>query len=289
MIIPAYMVKDYFDFCVERHSIYVRRFEHNDPWPWTDDEVLQTYKFTNVFRELDTGTIYCRKYIREPYAEHPELFFNIVLYRYHNRIETQRYLGHFIEDYNPNRVVDKVKKYRDVGNTVFTGAYMITSHLGSSDKTEGMFGNALGDIWYRRRELEPQPGDSLQDAFNRLNGNAIGMGPFNTYEIITDLRWTRYLCDAADIYDWANPGPGAKRGIARIINNNDATTKGMKSDDYLYVMRYLVNVQRSNLPGWFPPMEMRDIEHSLCEFDKYMRVKCGEGRPRGKFKPPHLR
>jgi hypothetical protein len=36
---------------------------------------------------------------------------------------------------------------------------------------------------------------------------------------------------------------------------------------------------------WMPSVEMRDIEHSLCEFDKYERVRLGEGRPRMKYKP----
>jgi hypothetical protein len=34
---------------------------------------------------------------------------------------------------------------------------------------------------------------------------------------------------------------------------------------------------------------MREIEHSLCEFDKYMRVKRGEGRPRSKYQPRRLK
>jgi len=34
--------------------------------------------------------------------------------------------------------------------------------------------------------------------------------------------------------------------------------------------------------GW-PEWEMRDVEHTLCEFDKYERVRLGEGRPRGVF------
>jgi hypothetical protein len=28
---------------------------------------------------------------------------------------------------------------------------------------------------------------------------------------------------------------------------------------------------------------MRGIEHSLCELDKYRRVKNGEGKPRAKY------
>ena len=32
------------------------------------------------------------------------------------------------------------------------------------------------------------------------------------------------------------------------------------------------------------PVEMRDVEHTLCEFDKYERVRNGEGRPRGVYR-----
>jgi hypothetical protein len=30
---------------------------------------------------------------------------------------------------------------------------------------------------------------------------------------------------------------------------------------------------------------MRDIEHCLCEFDKYERVRLGQGKPRAQYKP----
>lgn len=291
MNIPAFMVKEFFDFCVERHSIYVRRFVHQDPWPWTADPILKQYKFTNIFRELDTGTIYCRKFIREPYAEHTELFFNIGLYRLHNRVETQRFLGNFIEEYNKKRVVEKVRQYRDVGNTVFTGAYMITSQIDRSqpDKIGQIFGTAAGYLWEHRRELEPQPGDSLEIAFDRLHGHSPGMGAFNAYELVTDLRHTRYLENAPDIMTWANTGPGAKRGIHRIVTGEAKPKKSLKPEQYLQVMLYLLEVSKRHVPKWFPIMEMRDIEHSLCEFYKYIKAKRGEGRLRGKFTPPHLR
>ena len=32
-------------------------------------------------------------------------------------------------------------------------------------------------------------------------------------------------------------------------------------------------------------VDMRCIEHSLCEWDKYERVRLDQGRPRSKFKP----
>ena len=35
----------------------------------------------------------------------------------------------------------------------------------------------------------------------------------------------------------------------------------------------------------FPAWDMRTVEHTLCEFDKYERVRTGEGRPRQVFRP----
>jgi hypothetical protein len=29
---------------------------------------------------------------------------------------------------------------------------------------------------------------------------------------------------------------------------------------------------------------MREVEHTLCEFDKYERVRTGEGKPRGVYR-----
>jgi hypothetical protein len=41
------------------------------------------------------------------------------------------------------------------------------------------------------------------------------------------------------------------------------------------------------IPGKVP-LEMRDVEHSLCEVDKYQRALNHEGRPKSIYKPePH--
>ena len=48
-------VQAFFDFCKERESIRVRK-EGGEPWPWTEDPILQRGRFLNVFREDDRGT-----------------------------------------------------------------------------------------------------------------------------------------------------------------------------------------------------------------------------------------
>lgn len=276
----------------ERHAIYLRR-KAGMPWPWSDDPIFQRYKFTNVFRELDAGTIWCRERIREPYAMHPELFFNIAAYRRYNLIGTAEELG-FIENYDPKWAMDLMYQRRARGLSIFTGAHMVCGTIRDADgnippdKIIQIFGISFQRLWDIRRDVEPQPGDNLEDAFNRIMKAKIpGYGAFIAYEVITDLRHTIYLHKANDIMKWANPGPGAKRGIRRLYPEYDGLS--LSYSDYVNVMRWLKLHFNANKLEWMPGVEMRDIEHSLCEFDKYERARLGQGRPRQNFIPPHLR
>lgn len=290
----------YLWFIKERHSIYQKRFSGVE-WPWTDDEILQKYKFTNIYRELDAGTVYCRDSIRAPLANSQHLFFNIAAYRRYNLIETHQLLGNFVDYPREMKTwLPKLLKRREKGLKIFTGAHMLCGNIAGDDgvvpptKVEQVFGISLIKLWERREELAPRPDDTLESAFNRLQkANIPGFGDFINYEVITDLRHTRYLKSAPDKMTWANPGPGCKRGACWLLgidfgNNADGKWVDPPSNlDYLQTMRELLGVV--NLQRFMPVMELRDIEHSLCEFDKYMRVLYGRGRPRSTYIPPHLR
>lgn len=317
------MIELFFEFINERHLIYLKR-QRGDKWPWTNDKALREYKFTNIFRELDAGTVWYREHIREPFADHPLLFFNTVVYRAFNLVETGEFLGFLvhpddyvdeeIDHYKPNKIrpwhPDKIeallRRRHEGGTKVFTSAHMLTGTLGGDerkDKVWQVVQAVCNHMWEHMDDYIPQPGDTLQQAFERLT-NAPGHGPFIAYEVITDLRHTRYLKDASDVMTWANPGPGAMRGINRICGlgvgvENELTGKKYPVKrpglDYIEKMQQLLHISKKKYNGerlkamWVPDMEMRDIEHALCEFDKYMRVVTGEGRPRQKFVPPHER
>jgi hypothetical protein len=282
------MEKQFFEFIKERHSIYIRR-TGGDPWPWTKDPILQQYKFTNIFRELDTGTIFCRECIREPYADNEELFFNVAWYRLFNWIPTYQAVG-FVEHWDRAYMEGIVRARRDQKMKIFTGAHMLSGTLGG-DKIHQIVDICIDKLWVNRQNLVPVPSSSLQGAFQRFCSKSPGFGPFIAYEVITDLRWTRYLKDAPDIMTWANPGPGAIRGMTRMMGLpvRGVHIKKLPKEQYISIMQQLLWHSYDCLPDWIPGMEMRDIEHSLCEFDKYERTRLGEGRPRSKFIPPHLR
>ena len=48
-------------------------------------------------------------------------------------------------------------------------------------------------------------------------------------------------------------------------------------------MRELLELSKSNLPSFIPALELREIEHSLCETDKWLRVAAGQGRLRSRY------
>ena len=75
----------------ERHNVYLRRLAGEEK-PWTDDIILQSYFFTNPYRENDKVTIWVKKHIRRRYARHPNLWFMLCVARQLNRPETLQML-----------------------------------------------------------------------------------------------------------------------------------------------------------------------------------------------------
>lgn len=287
----------FFAFCAERHHIWMER-SRGKPFPWTDDPILQKFKFTNIYRELDRGTIFLREHVIEPYPKHCELFFNIAIYRRYNHYPTFESVGYVFNyvGHEKEQIIANIRgRIRD-HKAVYTSAHMLCGMLYKDgkvipDRTDQIWDYAFGMLWDKRREIEPKEGDTLRDAFERcMDARIPAFGPFIWYEVITDLRHTRYLQNAADILSWANPGPGAARGLARITNTfKKGVAVHIPREVQIDLMQMLLTLSSTKLPYWMPEMEMRDIEHSLCEFDKWMRIKNHEGKTRMVFVPPELR
>ena len=112
---------------------------------------------------------------------------------------------------------------------------------------------------------------ALQDMFEWLI-QFHGWGKFLAYETVTDLRHTRYLCNAPDINTWANAGPGAQRGLNRLYKRelNKSHSQSQLLEELLLLNSWVIeNRDTRLLPTW----EARDTEHGLCETDKMLRAK----------------
>lgn len=192
-----------------------------------------------------------------------------------------------------------------------TGAYIISSPPGYS-KLSGILEivrrfNLTSD-WRHWTSNDPAANEcTLEVAWEWLKENDY-FGPFHSYEIVTDLRHTALLDKAPDIMTWANPGPGARRGANRV-NGREKTDHSVSRDGLIEEMQVLLSHSKNpdmwpqyNEPGgWYgpkdvwskdkmwskdswPKWEMREVEHTLCEFDKYERIRTGEGRTRGVYR-----
>ena len=125
---------------------------------------------------------------------------------------------------------------------------------------------------------------SLQTTHRKLSQyRGWGGGGFMSYEVVTDLNYTPVLNNAVDRFSWANAGPGAKRGLNRIWDR--PLTKSMTQEVANEEMKQLNALAAFSVDDHVPvgQVDMRTIEHSLCEWDKYERVRLGQGKPRSKF------
>lgn len=291
----------FFAFARARHRIYLARFIDKAPrFDWTDDELFKLYRFTNVFRELDRTTLWMREHVTNPRRSDPSVLLATVVYRWFNRIETCSAIfektvegggtawDKFLRDFNVDHLRDAILRYVGREGPYVTSAYIIKTPEGYN-KLDGVLENIRRFIAYcdgdpiRHGQLLLEKTRTLRDIWMWLR-LADQIGDFMAYEIVSDLRWTALLENAPDIMTWANPGPGAQRGLNRIMQRG--TDSRSSSSTFLPEMQTLLQLSRNpaNWPADWPQWEMREVEHTLCEFDKYERLRLGEGKVKANFR-----
>lgn len=88
----------YWKFAKNRQDVFFRRLHHCS-FPYTDDLIIQQYKFTNVYRVTDRVSQYLiNEVINKGEQSEQEVFFRIILFKLFNKIETwEHLLKHFGE------------------------------------------------------------------------------------------------------------------------------------------------------------------------------------------------
>jgi hypothetical protein len=286
----------FFDFAEERHRIYLRRVEQGLPAPWTKDPILHKFRFTNVYRELDNVTVWFRENVRDKYdaVGREVVTLATVVFRLFNRnltgeaiFKTQTLSGEtpfeqFLRTGDAMSMRPSIVAHCGRG-PYCTGAYIINSPNGM-DKLTGVL-TMIQWVYDRRHEFleEIQRVGTLEHAWEQFR-KVNHIADFTSYELVTDLRYTNLLRNAPDIETWANPGPGAMRGLNRL--HGRPIDKNQRKHLFVCEMRdVLREAHEGSWPAYWPRWEMREVEHTLCEYDKYLRTKNGEGRPRGVY--PH--
>lgn len=277
----------------EREATRIRK-AGGAPGPWTDDPIIAKYRFCNVRREDDSVTVWIRQNIREPFADHPDLWFMLAISRWINWPDTMAELmkagcGAWPGDvrFTPAIMALIMNRRQARGEKIFTGAYTINapSTKGAS-KIDYVTGTVLGAVW--RGERRPHIEDLLAASIPMPSLRGIhmalskyqGWGAFMTYQVVVDLRFTRYLQNAGDVATWAAAGPGTIRGLNRIHNRR--VDFPLDQGRALQEIRTLFATIRDETGV---NMDFSDVPNILCETDKYCRVMNGEGAPRALYHP----
>ena len=284
----------YRNFVVNRHRVWERRMA-GEPAPWSDDQVLQDWKFTNVFRVLDHGSQFLlTELLNEPGITPLDVLARSFLYRMTNRPQvwerTKADMGYYPRAENMDAdLADFWVSLRDnCGVQVFSGAYVIMPRPGvkGADKTRDVVNLA-------ERYFSPWSGDgedliedfleaSMYGRFNLLR-SLPGVGQFLAMQILTDFGYSPYGYHQSE-NDFIAPGPGAKAGAKAI----DPTLKPevmirlcqnmMWGDEDCPVIDVGNGVKR--LPS------LMDIQNTLCEFSKYVRYVEKPARVKP-YRPEH--
>lgn len=254
---------------VERESIRLKREAGKQP-PWTDDEILRTYRFCNARRMDDNVSRWLLTNWYGPHFGHPNMLYAAALARFVNVPDTLTWFTHLVfrvgrPDWD--RVKREARARRANGNTIFSPAYKVRCDAGV-DKVEYVVDRCLGGL--AQAGTKPDT-DSMQETHRRVAA-VRGFGSFMAGQVVADLRhavpgrWS-------DRHAWAPLGPGSVRGINRILGPSPGRT--------VTEMMQVIDDVRLALPREVSGrLEAMDYQNCLCEFDKYERALWGEGRPK---------
>jgi hypothetical protein len=267
----------FFSTARERERIRQRR-ALGLPKPWTTDPSFLDGFFCNVHRERDTTTAWFRDNIRSKVFNEWAIC-ACLIFRWFNREETAELIRDLLLaeiPWDEDLVWERLQDVRPL----IGGAYIInTSGSPGESKLEGIL-TAIRLSLPIISKMEWTNWDRLEQAHEALM-ECWYLGRFMAYEVVTDLRWTNVLSHAIDKMTWASAGPGCARGLGRVVAEDPGKySYGSRRDqaEMLSIMRDLLQMSREeeHWPQTWDPWEMREVEHWLCEFDKYERCCLGE-------------
>ena len=273
----------YWRFAAERQAIYFRRLA-NPAGPWTNDHILNDFRFTNVFRISDRVSQYLVREVQYNAArpDSPaDVFFRTLLFKIFNRIETwetlERNLGPIAWRRTPlGRIVEVLDAEFLQGNPVYSAAYIMPPpSLGHKRKHANHLA-LLNQMMEDRLADRLASARSLQSAYEMILAYP-GIGPFLAFQYCIDLNYTTLM--DFDEGDFVVAGPGALDGIAKCFVDVPAERSSAvihwvaeRQDDEF---RRLGLRFQSLFGRQLQPIDCQNI---FCEVAKYARLAHPEVR-----------
>lgn len=286
----------YWHFAVKRQNVFFKRLEQENG-PWSEDPILQQYKFTNAYRSADRVSQYLIRNVIYDGEErnHSQTFFRILLFKFFNKIETwkllERHIGsiHYYLGFI-DRFDYVLSKAMAEGRRIYSAAYIMPSggSLNQSGRKHKMHLELLDRMMRDDLPTKLAHAQSMKEAFCLLRSYPT-IGDFLAYQYITDINYSNLINFNEN--DFVIPGPGALSGITKCFVN----TGDRENAD---IIRHVTDTQQEEFEKrglkfkdlWGRKLHLIDCQNLFCEVDKYARVahphrSTGRVRIKQKFAP----
>lgn len=274
---PSVVYNTYWEFISKRQDIFFKRI-NNTEYPWSNDDILNNYKFTNVYRATDrVSQFLIRDIIYKGSQDPDELFFRIVLFKIFNRISTWQFLQEELGEISfknysfkaYDKLLLEVLKNKE---PIYSPAYIMASGKSVFGK-ERKHQNHLLLIEKMINDKLPhklQQCKSMKDVYELLLSYPT-VGEFLAYQYTIDLNYSN-LINFSEM-EFVKAGPGAKDGITKCFislgdYNYEDIIKMVADNQEIEFERLGVKFQ--NLGG--RNLQLIDCQNVFCEVDKYSRV-----------------
>ena len=256
--------------------------------PYTLDPILAKYRFCNVRRRDDRVS----KWLLTYYYKNPQgdVWFRALLARLINWPPTLLYLMDNLviprraEEFNPYLFIEAMKHLESKGEKVYSSAYIVyPTMVKGNTKSVNLAEYIIAPII----KIAPQVRGAIASGSIKHTTNALatsfGIQTFIAGQVSSDLTYIRgQLDNAIDLYSWAPMGPGSQRGLNRLHERKLLKTITEKQFNQELIEARDVIIKSNDK---FKDLTLHDVQYVFCEFDKYQRVKTGEGKPRQNYKP----
>jgi hypothetical protein len=260
---PTPVFDAFWTFAAERQAIFTNRRLRLDS-PWTTDPILNSYKFTNVYRASDrVSQFLIRNVIYSGDHDQRDVILRILLFKLFNKIETWQLLEREVGQITASRfsidLFDRIlSSALECGRRIYSAAYIMPPGSKAVETP-------------KKNDADSQ---SLQGVFNILHSYPL-IGDFLAYQYAIDINYSEVINFPES--EFVVAGPGARSGIRKCFANSAV----MAEED---VIRLVTELQEQEfaLRGikfqWLGGrrLQLIDIQNIFCEIDKYSRVRFPE-------------
>lgn len=279
---PTAAYDSYWRFAAERQRVFFARIARERP-PWSGDDVINAYKFTNAYRASDRVSQYLIRHViyRDDLPSSvEETFFRVILFKFFNKIETWELMEEAFgaltwENFDFRKLDGLLTRAMGAGRRIYSAAYIMPSAgvMGYERKHS----NHLALLQRMMRDGLPakiSSASNMQQGFELLLSYP-SLGDFLAYQFITDLNYSEITRFTE--MEFVVAGPGALDGISKCFTE----TAGLNAPEIIQFMTKRQELEFGRLglryrSLWGRPLQLIDCQNVFCEVSKYARIRHPE-------------